>query len=161
MFSVFAKPDINKRGVGRIRDSKPETKLTVCITIENSPNRLSVYISLCKYRKKVFYYFKFINSLCQEKMQNSSLRHWLKEKFLPDAKSCTWSLACLISYCFAKKDAFENTDFSHLKCQLNRKQTSFWSENKGGPRPLLWISHCREWYGDLEPQWDYRNHENK
>ena len=26
----------------------------VCITVENSPNPLSVYISLCKHRKKVF-----------------------------------------------------------------------------------------------------------
>ena len=32
-----------------------ETKLKVCITVENSPNPSSVYIRLCKHGKKVFY----------------------------------------------------------------------------------------------------------
>ena len=36
---------------------KPETKSRVCITVENSPNASSVYIRLCKHRKKVFYCF--------------------------------------------------------------------------------------------------------
>ena len=31
---------------------KPETKWRVCTTVENSPNPLSVYINICKYRKK-------------------------------------------------------------------------------------------------------------
>ena len=43
----------------RIRDSlcQRETKSRVCITIENSPSPWSVYIRLCKHRKKVFYCF--------------------------------------------------------------------------------------------------------
>ena len=36
---------------------KPETKSRVCITVENSPNSSSVYIRLCKHRKKVLYCF--------------------------------------------------------------------------------------------------------
>ena len=32
-------------------------KSRVCITVENSPNPSSVYIRLCKHRKKVFYCF--------------------------------------------------------------------------------------------------------
>ena len=36
---------------------KPETKSRVCITVENSPNASCVYTSLCKLRKKVFYFF--------------------------------------------------------------------------------------------------------
>ena len=40
---------------------KPETKSRVCITVENSPNASSVYIRLCKHRKKVFYCFYKIN----------------------------------------------------------------------------------------------------
>ena len=36
---------------------KPEKKSRVCITVENSPNPSSVYIRLCKHRKKVFYCF--------------------------------------------------------------------------------------------------------
>ena len=39
------------RGVGSIRDRR-ETKSRVGITVENSPNPSSVYIRLCKYRKK-------------------------------------------------------------------------------------------------------------
>ena len=41
---------------------KPETKLRVCITVENSPNPSSVYIRLCKHQKKVFYCFYEITS---------------------------------------------------------------------------------------------------
>ena len=61
--SVFAQPDINTRGGwGNSRQlCKPETKSRVCITIENSPNASSVYIRLCKHRKKVFYCFYKIN----------------------------------------------------------------------------------------------------
>ena len=33
---------------------KPETKSRVCITTENSPNPSSVYIRICKHRKKSF-----------------------------------------------------------------------------------------------------------
>ena len=40
---------------------KHETKSRVCITVENSPNTSSVYIRLCKQRKKVFYCFYKIN----------------------------------------------------------------------------------------------------
>ena len=62
-FSVFPQPDINTRGVGEIRESyaEPETRSRVCITIENSPNASSVYIRLCKHRKKVFYCFYKVN----------------------------------------------------------------------------------------------------
>ena len=41
---------------------KPETKSRVCITVENSPNPLSLYIRLCKHREKVFYCFYKITS---------------------------------------------------------------------------------------------------
>ena len=36
---------------------KPETNSRVCTTVENSANSSSVYIRLCKHRKKVFYCF--------------------------------------------------------------------------------------------------------
>ena len=36
---------------------RPETKSRVCITVENSPNSSSVYMRVCKLRKKVFYCF--------------------------------------------------------------------------------------------------------
>ena len=52
-FSVFAQPDINTRGVGRIRDSYANPRRTV----ENSPSASRVNIRLCKHRKKVFYCF--------------------------------------------------------------------------------------------------------
>ena len=41
---------------------KPSTSSRVCITVENSPNPSSVYIRLCKHRKKVFCCFYKITS---------------------------------------------------------------------------------------------------
>ena len=69
--------------------------------VENSPNPSSVNIRLCKRRKKVFYCFYDVTF--PRKTQNSLLWHWLKEKFLPVAKSCARSLARVISSCFAKR----------------------------------------------------------
>ena len=45
----------HKRGWENLRQlCKPEKKSRVCITVKNSPNPSSVYIRLCKHRKKVF-----------------------------------------------------------------------------------------------------------
>ena len=42
-----------REGLGEFETAcKPETKSRVCITVENSPNASSVYIRLCKHRKK-------------------------------------------------------------------------------------------------------------
>ena len=79
---------------------KPESKSKVCITVENSPNAPSIYIRLCKQRKKVFYCFYKINF--PRKDAKLFLWHWLKEKFLPVGKSCPRSLARVISSFFAK-----------------------------------------------------------
>ena len=92
---------------------KPETKSRVCITVENSPNASSVYIRLCKHRKKVFYCFYKITF--PRKNAKLFVWHWLKEKFLPVTKSCTRN-----QFLLCKK--FENTDFSRLKCQLKGKK---------------------------------------
>ena len=80
---------------------KQETKSRVCITVSNSPNNSSVYIRLCKHREKVFYCFYKINF--PRKNAKLFVWHWLKEKFLPVAKSCPRSLARVISSCFAKR----------------------------------------------------------
>ena len=53
---------------------KSETKSRVCITVENYPTPSSVYIRLCKHRKKVFYCFykiTFLKTTTREKMKNS------------------------------------------------------------------------------------------
>ena len=57
-------------------------------------------------------------------MQDSLLWQWLKDEFLPVAKSCTWKR--VISSCL-QKDAFQNMDFSRLKCQLKRKKKNWHS----------------------------------
>ena len=92
---------------------KPDTKSRVWITVENSPNPSSVYIRLCKHRKKVFYCFYKI-TLPRKRLKNSLLWHWLKQKFLPVPKSCTRSLARVISSCFAKR-CFPKYGFFSLK----------------------------------------------
>ena len=58
---------------------KPETN------VENSPNPFRVYIRLCKHRKNVFYCFYKI-ALSPQKVKNSLLWHWLKQKLLPVPK---------------------------------------------------------------------------
>ena len=81
---------------------------------------ISGYVDYVNTEKKIFYCLYKL-TLPRKKQQNSLLWHWLKEKFLQVAKSCTRNLARIISSCFAKKAAFQNTDFSRLKCQLKRK----------------------------------------
>ena len=51
---MFAYPDINTRGTGRILDRfcKPSTSSRVCITVSNSPNPSRVYIRLLKHGKR-------------------------------------------------------------------------------------------------------------
>ena len=97
---------------------KPETKSRVCITVENSPNASSVDIRLCKHRKKVFYCFYKINF--PRKNAKLFVWHWLKEKFLPVAKSCPRSLARVISSCFAKR-CFPKYGFFSLKMSAQAK----------------------------------------
>ena len=98
---------------------KPETKSRVCITVENSPNASSVYIRLCKHRKKVFYCFYKITF----PKQNAKLLvwQWLKEKFSPVAKSCPRRLASVISSCFAKR-CFPKYGLFSLKMSASAKK---------------------------------------
>ena len=60
----------------------------------SQPSR--VYIRLSKHRKKVFYCFYKITF--PQKNAKLFVWHWLKEKFLPVAKSCPRSLARVISF---------------------------------------------------------------
>ena len=53
----------HERGRGNSRQlCKPSTSSRACITVSNSPNPSSVYIRLCKHKKKVFYCFYKITS---------------------------------------------------------------------------------------------------
>ena len=62
---------------------KPETKSRVCITVENSPNPSSVYISLCKHRKKVFYcFYKITSSKNYNAGKDKNSFYWSKRIFL-------------------------------------------------------------------------------
>ena len=70
-------------------------------------------------QEKVFYCFYRI-TFPRKKAKLSCLELWLKEKFLPVAKSCTRSLHAL-SVLVLQKKAFQNTRFSRLKCQLKWK----------------------------------------
>ena len=58
-----------------------ETSSRVCITVENSPSPSSVYIRICKHRKKVFYCFYKI-TFPRKKAKLSCFERKLKEKFL-------------------------------------------------------------------------------
>ena len=71
---------------------KPETKSRVCVTVQNSPNASSVYIRLCKHRKKVFYCFYKITfprkkrkTLCMALIK----REILTSRKILSTKSCT------------------------------------------------------------------------
>ena len=85
-----------------IRDSNFFTLRRVYITVENFTNLSRVYIRLCKYRKNLLYSFYKLTFPKKKKKNSLAL---IKEKFLPVANNY----------------AFQNMDFSRLKCQLKRK----------------------------------------
>ena len=80
--------------------------------------RLECLYQAMQTQEKVFYCYYKITFM--RKNAKLYVWHWLKEKFLPVAKSCPRSLACVIISCFAKR--LQNTDFSSSKCQLKRRK---------------------------------------
>ena len=91
------------------------------VIVENSPNPSSVYNRLCKYRKKVFYCFNkltFPRKNAKQFVMSLIKRESLTSRQVLYTKSCTHNqfLSC-------KKEAFQNTDFSRLKCHLNNNKT--------------------------------------
>ena len=87
-------------------------------------NKIFVYnfhYILYKYRKNVFYCF--INWLYQEKTQNCMFFKPLIKREILTSRKVVYTKACSCNqFLFWKKDAFQNTDFSRLKCQLKRKK---------------------------------------
>ena len=84
---------------------KPETKSRVCVTVENSPNPLSVYIRLCKHRKKVFcclYKTTFLRKNAQLFVTAVSKREILTSRKVLYTKSCTRNGFCFAKRCFPK-----------------------------------------------------------
>ena len=83
----------HERGLENSRQlCKPETKWRDCITIENSLNATSVYIRLCKHRKKVFYsIFKITFQRKNAKLFVMALikREILTSRKALSTKSCT------------------------------------------------------------------------
>ena len=83
----------HERGWENLRQlCKSETKSRVCLTVENSPNASSVYIRLCKHRKKFFYCFckitfprKESKTLCMAMIK----REILTSRKILSTKSCT------------------------------------------------------------------------
>ena len=106
MFSVFAWPGINTRGVGIIRDSYANPRPT---TVENSPNPSRVYIRLCKYRKKTFS-IAFIKLTFSRNNAKLFVMVLIKRETLTSRE---------VLFC---KNTFQITDFSYLKCQLKLKK---------------------------------------
>ena len=137
---MFAQPDHNhKRSWENSRQlCKPETKTRVYITVSNSPNPSSVYMRICKHRKKVFYYFYKITF--PKKNAKLFVMALIKGEILTShkvlyTKSCTRN-----QFRILLKDAFQNTAFSRLKCQLKRKKLT-WLVCKDFP------SFNRRWNG--------------
>ena len=92
----------------------------VSITVENSPNASSVYIRLCKHRKKIF--FSFYKIFFLEKEKNTLFYMALIKREILTSLEVLYTKLVRESVLFCKKDAFENTEFSHLKCQLKQKK---------------------------------------
>ena len=81
----------------------------VCITVENSPNASSVYIRLCKNRKKVFYCFYTITftrkkrkTLCMALIK----REILTRRKILSTKSCTRNQFLFCKKMFSKIRTF-------------------------------------------------------
>ena len=84
---------MNTRGLGEF---KLETNSRVCITVENSPNPSSVYIRLCKHRKKVFYCF-FKIPFPREK-GNALFMALIKREILTNREQKKWPSMSLKSF---------------------------------------------------------------
>ena len=121
VFRVFIAWYKHERGWENSRQlCKPETKSRVCITVENSPNPSSVYIRLCKHRKKVFYSFYKITF--PRKNAKLFVIALIKREILTSRKVMYTTSCTRNQFLFCKKDAIQNTDFSRLNCQLKRKK---------------------------------------
>ena len=137
---MIAQPDIITRGVGRIRDSHAtrdeDEGLHNCL--EFSQPLECLYMRICKHRKKVFYYFYKITF--PKKNAKLFVMALIKGEILTShkvlyTKSCTRN-----QFRILLKDAFQNTAFSRLKCQLKRKKLT-WLVCKDFP------SFNRRWNG--------------
>ena len=99
---------------------QPSTSSRVCITVKNSPNPSSVYIRLCKQRKKVFYCCYKITF--PRKNKNSLFRLLIKREILTSREVLYTKLNVrVISSCFAIR-CFPKKGLSRLKCHLKRKK---------------------------------------
>ena len=123
MFAVFAWPDINARGVGRIRDTCaiPKTKSRVCISVENSPNPSSVYIRVCKHRKKSFLLL-LGNNFPEEKSKTLLFRALIKREILTSREVLYTKLVRVIQSLFCKKKCFPKYGFFLLKMSAQAKE---------------------------------------
>ena len=102
---------------------KPSTSSRVCITVKNSPNPSSVYIRLCKHRKKVFYYCYKITF--PRKKKNSLFRLLIKSEILTSREVLYTRLNVrVISSCFAVKMLSKKGFFSlKMSAQAKKKLT--------------------------------------
>ena len=121
---LFSRPDRPPLGLRGLENSrhlcKPSTSSRFCVTVENSPNPWSVYIRLCKHRKKVFYCFYKI-TFPRKKCKTILFKPLIKIEIVTSREVLHTKIVRVISLCFPKKDAFQNTGFSRLKCQLKKK----------------------------------------
>ena len=144
----------------------------VCITVKDSPNLSHVYIRICKHRKKVFYCF-YKTTFPRKKAKLSCLEHWLKEKFLPVAKSCTQSLYVQSVFVLQKR-CFPKYGFFSLKMSAQAKknwhsmllkifQVSTDKEWVNYCMPCLELSSRNNWFHDflfrnkVDPFWITRH----
>ena len=102
---------------------KLSTSSRVCITVKNSPNPSSVYIRLCKHRKKVFYYCYKITF--PRKKKNSLFRLLIKSEILTSREVLYTRLNVrVISSCFAVKMLSKKRFFSlKMSAQAKKKLT--------------------------------------
>ena len=102
---------------------KPSTSSRVCITVKNSPNPSSVYIRLCKHRKKVFYCCYKITF--PRKKKNSLFRLLIKSEILTSREVLYTRLNVrVISSCFAVKMLSKKGFFSlKMSAQAKKKLT--------------------------------------
>ena len=126
-FSVCIAPYKHERRWENSRQlCKPETKQRVCITVENSPNASSVYIRLCKHRKKVFCCFykvtfprKKRRTLCMALIK----REILTIRKILSTKSCTRNqflfckkVLCKIRIFLVRNAGLSKEKLTHLLC---------------------------------------------
>ena len=119
-----------------VNTGQPKTKSRVCIMVDNSPSPSSVYVRICKHRKKSFLLLLW-NNFPEKKSKALLFRALIKREILTSREVLYTMLVRVIIPCFPKEMLSKIRVFLAWRCQLKQKKIDtacFWRFSKFQPR---------------------------